>query len=66
VKAIVQDSYGPPQVLQLKEINKPKLRSQHDVLLRVHAAGVDPGVWHLMTGLPYLVGLVVGCANQGS
>jgi NADPH:quinone reductase-like Zn-dependent oxidoreductase len=60
VKAIVQDSYGPPDVLELKEIDKPGLRGEDDVLLHIHAAGVDPGVWHLMTGLPYLVRIVVG------
>jgi NADPH:quinone reductase-like Zn-dependent oxidoreductase len=54
VKAIVQDSYGPPDVLEIREIERPVV-GDDDVLLRVHAAGVDPGVWHLMTGLPYLV-----------
>lgn len=54
MKAIVQDTYGAPHVLELKDIDKPVV-GDHDVLVRVHAAGVDPGVWHLMTGLPYLV-----------
>ena len=55
VKAIVQDRYGSPDdVLELKDIDKP-IVADHDVLVRVHAAGVDPGVWHLMMGLPYLV-----------
>jgi NADPH:quinone reductase-like Zn-dependent oxidoreductase len=60
VKAIVQDRYGPPDVLELKEIDRPTVGREDDVLLRVHAAGVDPGVWHLTTGLPYLVRVVVG------
>ena len=54
MKAIVQDIYGSPDVLQLKEIDKPVV-GDDEVLVRVHAAGVDQGVWHLMAGLPYLV-----------
>lgn len=54
MKAIVQDRYGPPDVLELREVAKPEV-GPRDVLVRVRAAGVDPGVWHLMTGLPYLI-----------
>ena len=54
MKAIVQDSYGSPDVLELRDIDRPTI-GDDDVLLRVHAAGVDRGVWHLMTGLPYLI-----------
>jgi hypothetical protein len=54
MKAIVHEIYGPPEVLELKDIAKPSI-GDDDVLLRVHAAGLDPSVWHLMTGLPYLV-----------
>ena len=54
MKAIVQDTYGSADVLRVEEIEKPEI-SDNDVLVRVHAAGLDPGVWHLMTGLPYLV-----------
>jgi len=54
MKAIVQDKYGSPDVLELRDIDTPVV-GDDDVLVRVHAAGVDPGVWHLMTGLPYLV-----------
>lgn len=59
MKAIVQHTYGSPDVLRLEDIDKPRIGAD-DVLIRVHAAGVDPGVWHLMTGLPYLVRLAVG------
>jgi NADPH:quinone reductase-like Zn-dependent oxidoreductase len=52
--AIVQDAYGSPDVLELREIDKPR-SAEDEVLVRVHAAGVDQGVWHLMAGLPYLV-----------
>ena len=54
MKAIVQDVYGSADVLRLEEIGKPMPR-EGEVLIRVRAAGVDPGVWHLMTGRPYLV-----------
>ena len=52
MKAIVQDTYGSADVLDLREIPKPDI-SADEVLVRVHAAGVDRGVWHRMTGLPY-------------
>jgi len=59
MKAVVQDTYGSPDVLELSDIDKPVVEHD-DVLVRVHAAGVDRGVWHLMTGLPYLVRLGFG------
>jgi NADPH:quinone reductase-like Zn-dependent oxidoreductase len=54
MKAIVQDTYGSPDVLQLREIDKPAI-GDDEVLVRVRAAGVDQGVWHMMAGLPYLI-----------
>jgi NADPH:quinone reductase-like Zn-dependent oxidoreductase len=54
VKAIVQDSYGPPDVLSLEEIERPA-PGEGEVLVRVRAAGLDQGVWHVMAGMPYLV-----------
>jgi len=54
MKAIVQDKYGSADVLEFRDIEKP-VAGDDDLLIQVHAAGVDPGVWHLMTGLPYLV-----------
>src|SRR2546423_12714416 len=54
MKAIVQDTYGSADVLELRDIDKPAV-GHDDVLLRVHAAGVNPGVWHAMTGRPYLM-----------
>jgi NADPH:quinone reductase-like Zn-dependent oxidoreductase len=54
MKAIVQDRYGSAEVLELREVELPVV-GDDEVLVRVRAAGVDPGVWHLMTGLPYLV-----------
>src|SRR5687767_15824712 len=54
MQAVVQDTYGAADVLELREIDKPVV-GDDELLVRVHAAGVDQGVWHLMTGLPYLV-----------
>ncbi len=54
MKAIVQDTYGSIEVLKIEDVDKPVV-GDGDVLVRVHAAGVDPGVWHLMAGLPYMV-----------
>lgn len=54
MKAIAQDAYGAADVLRQREMERP-LPAAGDVLIRVHAAGVDPSVWHLMTGLPYLL-----------
>jgi NADPH:quinone reductase-like Zn-dependent oxidoreductase len=58
MKGIVQDQYGSPDVLELRDIDKPEIRDD-EVLVRVHAAGVDRGVWHLMTGLPYFLRLII-------
>jgi NADPH:quinone reductase-like Zn-dependent oxidoreductase len=57
MKAIVQDVYGSADVLELRDIDKPEV-GDNEVLVRVHAAGVDRGVWHLMTGQAYLIRLV--------
>jgi NADPH:quinone reductase-like Zn-dependent oxidoreductase len=54
MKAIVQDEYGSPDVLELRDIDKPVV-GDDEVLVGVHAAGVDRSVWHIMTGLPYLM-----------
>ena len=56
MKAIVQDEYGTTEVLELREIDKPEI-ADDEVLVRVHAAGVDRGVWHIMAGLPYPIRL---------
>ena len=57
MKAIAHDTYGSTDVLELRDIDKPVV-GEDDVLVAVRAAGVDPGVWHLMTGMPYLVRLM--------
>jgi NADPH:quinone reductase-like Zn-dependent oxidoreductase len=58
MKAIVQDAYGTADVLEVRDIDLPEIKDD-EVLVRVHAAGVDRGVWHLMTGMPYFVRLIL-------
>lgn len=57
MKAIVQDTYGSADVLELRDVDKPAV-GHGEVLLRVHAAGVNPGVWHAMTGRPNVMRLM--------
>ena len=53
MRAVIQDEYGEAaDVLRIAEIARPTI-GDDEVLVRVHAAGVDRGVWHLMAGLPY-------------
>lgn len=59
MKAIVQTQYGSPDVLQLRDVDKPFVQAD-EVLIRVHAAAVNIGDWHLLRGMPYVVRLVAG------
>jgi NADPH:quinone reductase-like Zn-dependent oxidoreductase len=59
MRAIVQDSYGEAEVLHPADLPVPTPKDD-EVLLRVDAAGIEMSVWHLMTGRPYLVRLVMG------
>jgi NADPH:quinone reductase-like Zn-dependent oxidoreductase len=59
MKAIVQDRYGSADVLEFRDIDEPKV-GEDDVLIRVHAAGCGPDVWHLMTGMPYMARPAIG------
>lgn len=59
MRAAVQNRYGAPVVLTVTEIDPPTI-GDNDVLVRVKAAGVDAGVWHLAAGKPYLVRLFSG------
>jgi NADPH:quinone reductase-like Zn-dependent oxidoreductase len=56
MKAIVRDRYGSADVLELRDIDRPVV-GDDEVLVRVRAAGVDQGVWHVMAGLPYPIRL---------
>ncbi len=59
MKAIVQDTFGSADVLEFRDIDAP-VAGDDDVLVRVHAAGCGPDVWHLMAGMPYFVRLMPG------
>jgi len=54
MKAVVRDQYGSADSLQLREVALPNI-TDDEVLVRVCAAGLDRGVWHVMAGLPYLI-----------
>jgi NADPH:quinone reductase-like Zn-dependent oxidoreductase len=53
MKAVVQSEYGSAEVLKLRVIDRPEI-GEHDVLVRVGAASVNPGDWAIMNGLPYI------------
>ncbi len=59
MKAIVQDSYGTTSVLEVRDIDQPEI-GDHEVLLYVHAAGVNPADWAIMSGLPYIARPIYG------
>src|SRR5664280_1271067 len=59
MKAVVQDRFGPPDTLQLVDANRPEIGSA-DVLLRVHAAAVNPYDWHMVRGDPRVARLMGG------
>ncbi len=56
MKASVYTKYGPPDVLQLKEIEKP-ISKDDEVLIKVHAASINSWDWDLLRGTPFLVRL---------
>jgi NADPH:quinone reductase-like Zn-dependent oxidoreductase len=57
MKAVIREAYGSVDVLRLGEVAKPAA-GDGEALVRVRAAGVDQGVWHLMVGMPYVMRLV--------
>ena len=59
MKAIVYDKYGSPDVLELKEIDKPAV-GDDQVLIRVRAASVNPLDWHFMRGRPFFLRIKAG------
>lgn len=54
MRAVTQDAYGSPSALRVERIPVP-VAGENQVLVRVRAAGVDAGTWHLTTGRPYLM-----------
>jgi NADPH:quinone reductase-like Zn-dependent oxidoreductase len=65
MKAIVYSKYGPPDVLELREIDKPEVGAD-DVLVRVHAASVNPADWYAMAGTPYVARTQMGLRKPKS
>ena len=63
MRAAVYHEYGTPEVLELRELEKP-VPAEDEVLVRVRAAAVNPFDWHMLTGLPYLARLVTGSAGR--
>jgi hypothetical protein len=57
VKAIVQDRFGPPDVLRLSDTGLPEA-GPDDVLVRVHAAALNPADWHILRGDPLVARLM--------
>ena len=62
MKAIVYTKYGSPDVLQLKEVEKPTPK-ENEVLVKVLATSVNAADWHLLTADIVLVRLNMGCSN---
>jgi NADPH:quinone reductase-like Zn-dependent oxidoreductase len=59
MKAIIQQKYGPPDVLELQDIQKP-VPKENEVLVKIHAAALNAADWHLMRGTPFLMRLMFG------
>lgn len=62
MKAVIRTRYGNPEVMRVTTLERPVPR-RNEVLIRVVAAGLDVGQWHLMTGQPYAMRLVTGLAK---
>ena len=59
MKAIVYQKYGSPDVLELKEVEKPTPKDD-EVLIKVQAASSNPLDWHFLRGTPYFMRVVAG------
>ena len=59
MKAAVYRCYGPPEVVKIEDVAKP-VPGDEEVLVKVHAAGVNPLDWHYMRGVPYIMRLESG------
>ena len=59
MRAVLQDGYGTADVLRAERVAQPTIRD-HEVRVRVHAAGLNRGTWHIMSGTPYALRLAFG------
>lgn len=59
MKAIVQERFGSPDILRLTDTDRPEIGAD-EVLVRVHAAALNPYDWHVMRGDPYVARLLGG------
>ena len=62
MKAVVYEKYGTPEVLELKEVERPEPKAD-EVLVKVHAASVNSWDWDRLTGKPYLFRLISGISR---
>lgn len=62
MRAVIYRCYGSPEVLELVEIARP-VPTESEVLVRVHAAGVNPYDWHFMRGSPYFMRIMTGIGS---
>jgi len=65
VKAIVRERYGSPDVLELRDVDKPVL-DDDSVLVKVRAASINAYDWHMMRGLPFLARMSEGLRKPKS
>jgi NADPH:quinone reductase-like Zn-dependent oxidoreductase len=59
MQAFVYERYGPPEMLELRHLEKP-VPGDDELLVRVHAASVNPFDWHMLTGTPYVTRMQAG------
>jgi NADPH:quinone reductase-like Zn-dependent oxidoreductase len=59
MRAFVYEQYGPPEVLELRDVEQP-VPGDEELLVRVHAASVNPFDWHMLTGIPYIARMQAG------
>jgi NADPH:quinone reductase-like Zn-dependent oxidoreductase len=63
MKVIVYTEYGPPDVLQLKEVEKPTPKDD-EALIKIHAASANAADWHILRADPFLMRLFFGLLKR--